>query len=663
MRIRSSVSFVLLSALFSARLSAADWQPVNPADLALKQSKNEPDAAAEALFREVHIANEQHGASYAKNLVTEYVRIAIFAERGKDVGNVTVPFFRDTTVFNIEGRTIHPDGSIVDLSKDSIFEKVIEKRGFKTKVVTFALPAIEPGSIIEYRYTKSEGETTQRYRQLSVQSEYPVDLVTFYLKPLYSPYFTYPAMRYMPFGCHPERSQPTRDGFDVLTVRNVPAFHEEPYSPPEYSAKQWILIYYEENSKSKDKYWTALGKDRYHQYSEMVKVNGELKATAEEIISGAASDDEKLAKLMDFCRTHIKDVKGDEITTAELDKAKANRNTLDTIKRKEGDDLDIQMAFLALARAAGYDARRADLSDRATVLFTPSMESAYFLNAFDIAVNVNGNWKFYDVTNPSVAPGQLRWQEQGVYALITDPKDPEMVITPMLTAQDTTKNRVATFKLAEDGVLEGDVREILFGNMAIGWREENRHTNDTQREEELRNELKRRFSDFDVSDVKFTANPDPSKPVGVHYHIVVRNYAQRTGKRLFVQPNYFMQGFVSRFPEASRHNNIYFPYPWGELDSVDITLPAGFQLDHGDAPGPINVANFKYVVKIGYDNVHGLIQYRRQFAFGGKDLLFFDTKAYPTMKALFDTMHDSDNHLLTFKSDAATGFKPSGGAQ
>jgi hypothetical protein len=75
------------------------------------------------------------------------------------------------------------------------------------------------------------------------------------------------------------------------------------------------------------------------------------------------------------------------------------------------------------------------------------------------------------------------------------------------------------------------------------------------------------------------------------------------------------------------------------------------------------VSNFKYGVKIGYDSVHGLIEYRRQFAFGDKELLFFDTKAYPTMKALFDTMHDADNHLLTFKSDATAGFKPSGGAQ
>ena len=68
----------------------------------------------------------------------------------------------------------------------------------------------------------------------------------------------------------------------------MPAFHQEPFSPPRYSAKQWILVYYEENSKSgKDQYWTSLGRDLYNEYSHQIKVNGELKAIATEIMAGA----------------------------------------------------------------------------------------------------------------------------------------------------------------------------------------------------------------------------------------------------------------------------------------------------------------------------------------------------------------------------------------
>ena len=218
------------------------------------------------------------------------MRLKIFTERGKDLGNVQIPYFGASNIYDIAGRTIHPDGSIVELKKDSIFDKVIEKRGFKTKVITFALPDIQPGSIIEYKYVKTEGDDRHYFstHELEVQSAFPVDEVRFYIKPL--PSNIYPTMRFLPFGCRPEHVDANRDGFDLITVKDVPAFHEEPYSPPELSAKQWILIFYEDNGKvGKDKYWTALGKDEYKEYGEGIKVNGELKQLAAQLTAGATT--------------------------------------------------------------------------------------------------------------------------------------------------------------------------------------------------------------------------------------------------------------------------------------------------------------------------------------------------------------------------------------
>lgn len=630
----------------------ADWRPIDPADLALKHSKTDPNADVEAMFREVYISNEQHGASYAQNVVREYVRLKVFTDRGKDFAHVQLPYFDKQHIYDVQGRTIHPDGSIVELGKDAIFSKVLEKRGYKTKVISFAMPAVEPGSIVEYRFTKNEGEMTRRYRELEVQSNYPVDELTFFIKPLSNMYVSYPTMRYFPFGCKPERGDLTREGFDVLKVKNVPAFHDEPFSPPRYSARQWILVYYEENSKSgKDQYWTSLGKDLYSAYNREIKVNGELKTIAAGIVAGAASDEEKLEKLLQYCRTELKDTGRDEIATASREESKINKNTLDTIHRKQGTAEDINYAFLALAEAAGFEARRADLADRGTIIFEPVMQSRYFLNTFDIAIKVGDKWRFYDVTNPAVPGGQLRWQEQGVYALVTDGKHPEMVQTPMLSAAENLERRLATLTLSEDGTLEGDIREMRFGNSASQWREQNRYTNDEQREQQLRDELKERFADFTLSKVKFTAMPDASRPVGIVYHIVVPGYTQRTGKRLFLRPDYFAAGFGSFFTETSRHNNIYFEYPWSEFDSVDIKLPAGFVLDHADAPSGVNAPpTCTYSIRMSFDKPNNLLHYERHLTFGGKDLLLFGKDVYPTLKKVFDIMHESDNHMLTLKA-------------
>jgi hypothetical protein len=279
------------------------------------------------------------------------------------------------------------------------------------------------------------------------------------------------------------------------------------------------------------------------------------------------------------------------------------------------------------------------------------MQSRYFLNSFDIAVNVGGKWQFYDVTNPAVPGGQLRWQEQGVYALVTDGKHPEMVQTPMLGAAENMERRIANLSLSEEGTLEGDIREMKFGNYASEWREHNRYTNDAQREQELRDELKERFADFSLTKVGFTASPDASKPIGIVYHIVIPNYTQRSGKRLFVRPDYFASGNGSLFNESTRYNNIYFEFPWSEFDTIEMKVPTGFVLDHADAPTGIKAPpTCVYTVQIRVDQANNALKYERRLVFGGTDLLMFDKQVYPTLKKVFDTMHGSDNHILTLKA-------------
>jgi len=244
-------------------LHAAIWRPITPEELALKKSKADPNADAQGLFREVRVLNEMGGSTYPHNVISEYIRLKIFTDRGKDkYGTVQIPYAGKSTVYAVTGRTIRPDGSVVELSKDAIFDRVIVKKsGRKTKAISFAMPAVGPGAIIEYSWSTNPGEFISRYLPLEVQQEFPIDEVTFHIKPMTSQYVAWPAMRYMPFRCNVDPPGRDREGFAVLTIHNVPAFREELFMPPEYSAKQWVLVYYEENSKNNsDQYWKGVGR-------------------------------------------------------------------------------------------------------------------------------------------------------------------------------------------------------------------------------------------------------------------------------------------------------------------------------------------------------------------------------------------------------------------
>ena len=113
----------------------------------MKDNPAQPGAKAMILYRSIE-RDDLMGTQ------KEYVRIKIFTDEGKEYGNVEVPpFDREFKIGNVQGRTIHPDGSIVPFS-GQVFEKVVE-RTRKTRFLTksFSMPDVTTGSIIEYRYT------------------------------------------------------------------------------------------------------------------------------------------------------------------------------------------------------------------------------------------------------------------------------------------------------------------------------------------------------------------------------------------------------------------------------------------------------------------------------------------------------------------------------
>ena len=161
---------------------------------------------------------------------------------------------------------------------------------------------------------------------------------------------------------------------------------------------------------------------------------------------------------------------------------------------------------------------------------------------------------------------------------------------------------------------------------------------------------KERFPEFEISNIKVTISPDAKLPVGVSYHLLVKGYAQRTGKRLFLRPGFFTAGRRAFFTEANRSNDVYFDYPWSEEDTVDVRLPEGFQLDHPERPAPFEIKPVvKYGVNISIENPGNTLLYRRSFMFGGESIPIFAPKNYAVLKTVFDRVHSDDDHMITLK--------------
>jgi hypothetical protein len=633
-------------------LAGEDWKPIDPSQLATKAPVVEKDADAEAIFWEVRINDAGEDLVFSN-----YIRIKVFTERGKESqSRIDIPYLGRNKILDVAGRTIKPDGTIVELKKDAVFDRTIAKAGgLKIKAKSFAMPSVDPGVIIEYRWKEVRPYTMANNVRLQFQREIPVQSVRYYLKPATMEVnYTSAGMLTRTFNGDPAPFSKEKDGFYSTGMNNVPAFHEEPHMPPEDQVRTWMLVYYSFDKPSPPaQYWPVHGKQLYEAAKASLKVNDDVRKAATEAIGTATAPEEKLHRLFDYCRAKIKNVNDDAsgLTDADRSKLKKNESPSDTLKRGMGTGSDINYLFGALANAAGFDARMTVLADRSDTFFDVNFTSTYFLKASNIAVKVGADWKFFDPASMYVPFGMLRWQEEGMPALIGDSKEPGFVKTPISPSEKSLQKRTGTLKLSEDGTLEGDVRIEYTGQFAIEKKEQNDDESPALREENLRDLIKEQMSTAEVSNIKVENVTDPEKPFTYVFHVRVPGYAQRTGKRLFVQPAFFQRGISSLFSAGSRKHAIYFHYPWMEDDSIIINLPPGFTLDNPDAPQPFHsegVADYK--VRIAVIGNNEALRYNRTFSFTG---LVFPSSSYSGLKQLFDLLHEADNHTITLKQATA----------
>jgi hypothetical protein len=639
-----------------AALIFDDWKPLDPGEVALNSPTVEKDADAEALFWEIRIDDNPDGDL----IFSHYIRIKVFTDRGKESqSKIDIPFGQffgnDIKIKDIAARTIKPDGSIVELKKDDVFERTMVKvSGAKVKAKSFAMPAVEPGCIIEYRWREVRQNTNADNVRLMFQRDIPVRRVQYLIKP-----FAYENRTFNSLVLHGQTTPFVKEkgGFYSTTMTNVPALHEESKMPPEDQVKIWMLVFYQRADASKgEKFWQDLGKSYYEVFKQLVKVNDDIKQRAAALTADAKSDDEKLQKLYEFCRNEIKNASNDAsgLTPDDRKKVKENKTPSDTLKRGIGSGGDIDLLFAALATAAGFDARIVLAPDRGDIFFDRSVPNDYFLRPQNIGVNVAGTWKFFNPGYNYIPFGMLRWQEEGEQALLTDQKAPTWVTTPMSPPEKSLIKRQAKLTLSDDGTLEGDVTVQYTGHFAIERKEDFDADSDAQREEDLKEEIKNQMSAAEISNIKIENVTDHVKPLIVSYHVRFPGYATRTGKRLFLQPAFFQHGLGAMFSTTNRRYPVYFHYPWSEDDNVEIALPTGYALDNADAPalfGSGKISEYKPSLAASQDGK--LLLYKRKFFFGGEGTVLFPETSYPQLKQYFDTLHKQDNHTLALKQTAS----------
>ena len=651
-----SVFAILLCSTHPAQ--AVDWAPITEEELSLSQPKIDPDADAEAIFWDVWIADQSQG-DMLQNVRTHYVRVKIFTERGVEsqstidlTGATGTPL--TVRVHDLQGRTIKPNGAIHELEKAAIFERTVAKAGgVKVRTRSFSMPNVEAGDIIEYQWREFYDNNFTSHDRLYFQRDVPTWRVTYHIRPHPLAAEVGLTMRSQSFNVeHSGFKKGVQDYWDV-SVTNSPAFKDEPYMPPEDEVRSWVLMFYAKDNKlDAERFWTEHGKNIHKEFSALTKPDGAVKKKALELTAGAASDEEKLNKILDFCRREIRNPYHDRsgVSAEEREKIKDNKGPGDTLRNMQGSGFEVNMLFASLLQSAGLDARAALTTRRDGRFFNINFLDPYFLSDNVVAVRIGESFRYFDLSYPYVEPGMLSWAQEGVAALIPDAKQPTWEQTPMSQPDKTTTRRIADFRLLADGTLEGAVRIEHFGHYAVSRKATYDGLSEQERIDSFTEGVTGRLSTAEVTEMKFENVDALDGPFAYSYKVRVPGYAVMTGKRMFFQPNFFERNIAAPFSAGERLHDIYLRHGWRELDTITIQLPEGLEFEEAGAPEGTTIPNVgHYNAKLNL-TPDGKLIYAREFVFGENGMILFPKTSYGQFKGLFDLLKKQDDHVLTLRS-------------
>ncbi|MBV9241943.1 MAG: DUF3857 and transglutaminase domain-containing protein, partial [Acidobacteria bacterium] len=583
-----ALAATVVALCFASALTAQkqDWQPVTQDELKMTKGVVDPDADAEAILWDVYVADDLNENEY-ETVLHHYMKVKIFNDRGREnFSKIDIEYGKipelgvNIKIKEIAARTTKADGTTVELSPSDIFDKdVVKGSGFKLKAKSFAVPGIEAGAVIEYKWTEVRPATL--HQRLDMAREIPVESVRYHISPADVPDM---GMRGQGWNVQNTPFVKEKNGFWMTSASNVAAFKKEPQMPGEYAVRPWLLLFYASGAKppEADKFWKDYAKKQYEEHRNAVKASDEVKQAAAEAVNGATTDEAKVQKIFDYVRAHVKNVADDSLgmTADDRKKLKDNKTPSDTLKRGIGTWEDIDYLFASMVNSVGLEARVVNLPRRSDMPFPKEFTDDFFMRTENIAVKLGDKWQYFDPGSKYIPYGMLVWQEEGQPALISDPKEGQWDATPMSSAQRSMELRSGNFKLLEDGTLEGTVKIEYTGHIAAEVKEYNDDVLPPQRESALKKLVKENvLSTAEISDISIENMTDPDKPVIYTFKIKVPEYATRTGKRLFFQPDVFERSSKPMFATAGRHYDIQFEYPYGENDEITIQLPTGFELE------------------------------------------------------------------------------------
>lgn len=646
--------FLFLLASFSLSPFSAfafdQWQQPTADELKMTSDPAAPDAPAVYLYRE-EISDEK------LHMHSLYVRIKILTEKGKSRADVEIPYeSHEFSITNVEGRTIHSDGTIVSFTGKPYEKLIVKSANFRYSAKVFSMPAVEVGSILEYRYKLRYDDNIVLSPEWIVQqplyvhrAHYNFVLAKEYLTLVNKRGDVANTLLYwqnLPKG---QEMKQVRDQYE-LDVHDIPAEPDENFMPPIRSLGYRVYFYYSA-ALSGAEFWKSEGKYWSKKVDHFANSSPALTAAVGQITSGADTPEKKLLKIYaavmglentDFTREQSEQEK-------KAKGIKEAKNAEDIWNQKTGNSNDLALLFLAMARAAGMKSYAMQVVNRDSGIFNASFLSTSQLDDVIVVVNLNGKEQWFDPGSRYCDFGKLHWKHSWTGGIRQTDQGTELAASGGTSRTDTQVRRAASLTMDDTGEIHGVIRINMTGNAALRWKQKILQSDEEKAKHDLEEELNGEMPPGIEVTVKGFLGKDSFETILMAVADVKGRSGSTTQTRMFFPAEIFRVRNRSPFvDQPKRQSPIDLHYPYTEQDQISIKVPNTWTVESAPKSTSVPFPQMAYMA-INSKTSEDTVTIERVFALGN---IIFHPEEYSSVRDFYQKVDTADQQQLVLKRTA-----------
>lgn len=623
--------------IFQLSVAQEKWGKVSKEILQMKTFS--PDTAANAVFL-FDVGDMEVGVS-SEGLFMEmkrHVRIKILTEEGKKFANVKIPYWHKDKVDDIKAHTILPTGKKSKLKGNQIFEENVSNR-WKQKV--FAIPGVEVGSVIEYKY--------------KFRTEYLTNLEPWYFQnsayTLYSKLsiILYPQYSYTVFyqNVYGEDAHPVEEEMYLLSagkkkvkrftwfLENLKPIRKEPYMRALNDYRMAIFFQLLEYKSPYTYYkfiktWDDLAEKISKSYADYLKQDDELKKVAQQLVGDTLDEETQIKVLYNYVR--------DEIETDWTYSRYPREKPKKVYKNKKGRLTEKNFLLINLLRQVGLQAKPMLISTRSHGRIKSKWPQ---LDQFNLVVAyVKAGYKTYILdtsqkycpfgTLPSydiVEQGFLVTGKTGKIINIPQPKQINMI----------SYNTSA--ELNDVGDLKAECTIRYEGYRAITKREILEKKDDKQ--EYFNKWIANEFPAAELDSFKVEGFESVEQPLTLFLYFHVPEFAQIVSDNIYFPPPLISKISKNPFHSVKRNFPVEYNYLRGWNENIRLKLPEGYQIEEMPQFKMKKMNNVIYVADCKCDGSE--VIYRKQFLI---KRMTFPPSEYAQLRGIFSEIINSEESQI-----------------